>query len=213
MSRPLLVATACAFLSISVSAATPPPPLPFDSVTETLKSKPVTRLLMGQFVISLEVTGLPSVEEVIGVGSMSYRGDGAAAASWLCYTLDDSVPHGRVWIISNAEMGGPERLVDGIRAQLVGRVGATTDCPSLPKRFQPIAFDHAIWLGTTETSIHSLFGAASKIIGNWQQYYYLGKTRDDGKCAPDGYDVLNGFAIKIERGVITDIDAGQVTSC
>jgi hypothetical protein len=214
MFRQLMVATSCALLNMSsASAATPPPPLPFDSVTETLKSKPITRLLLGRFVISLEVTSLPSVQNAIGIGSMSYRGDGAAAESWLCYTLNESVPHGRLWIISNAEMGGPEMLVDGIRAQLGDGVGATADCPSLPKRFQPITFDHAIWLGTRKASIRSLFGSASKVIGNWQQYYYLGKTRDDGKCAPDGYDVLNGFAINIEGGIITDINAGQVTSC
>ena len=204
----------CAFVSISPSAAaTPPPPLPFDSVTETLRTKPVTQLLMGKFVISLEVTGLPEVRRTIGIGSIGFEGDGADAASWLCYTLDDSLPHERLWIISNAEMGGPGQQVDGVRAQLANKAEATNDCPSLPKQFHPISFNHAVWLGTSAGSMRSIFGSPSKVIGQWQQYYYSGKTRGDGRCAPDGYDVLNGVAVKIERGLITDIHASQTTSC
>jgi hypothetical protein len=168
---------------------------------------------MGRFAVFLETTELPKVQTAIGIGSMSFHGDGADAASWLCYTLDSSVPHQRLWIISNAEMGGPERLVDGVRAQIAEGAEATTDCPSLPKQFQPVSFDHEVWLGRSETSMHSTFGSPSKVIGHWQQYYYRGTTRGDGKCAPDGYDVINGFAIRIEREVVTDIDAGQVTSC
>jgi hypothetical protein len=213
LHRLLLAAAACSALSIPSYAVTPPPPLPFDSIDETLNAKPVTRLVMGRFVISLEVTALAGVQKTIGVGSMEYQGDGADAASWLCYTLDSSAPRQRLWIVSNAEMGGPERLVDGVRAQYGDRIDASSDCPSLPKRFQPVSLNRGLWLGKVETSIRAKFGSPSKTIGNWEQFYYLGKTRGDGKCAPDGYDVTNGFSVKIEGGVVNDVQASQVTSC
>jgi hypothetical protein len=187
--------------------------LPFDSVIETLHAKPITQLIMGGFVISLEVTGLTKVQETIGIGSVEYQGDGAEAASWLCYTLDSSAPRQRLWIVSNAEMGGPKRLVDGVRGQYGDRIDASPDCPSLPKKFWPVSLNGELWLGRAETSIRSKFGAPSKTIENWEQFYYSGKTRGDGKCAPDGYDVINGFSIKIEGGVVRDVEATQVTSC
>jgi hypothetical protein len=211
--RLLLAAAACSAFSIPMYAVTPLPPSPFDSVDETLHSKPVTQRVMGRFVVSLEITGLTKVQKTIGIGSVEYQGDGADAASWLCYTLDSSAPRQRLWIISNAEMGGPERLVDGVRAQYGDRIDASPDCPSLPKRFQPVSLSRELWLGTVETSIRSKFGSPSKTIGNWEQFYYLGKTRGDGKCAPDGYDVINGFSVKIEEGVVKDVEATQVTSC
>ena len=202
-----------ALLSGALSAATPPPSPPFDSVAPTLRAKPIAHLLMGQFVIFLEVTGLRNVRNIIGVGPMSFKGDGAEATSWVCYTLDSSLPHQRLWIMSNAEMGGSERLVDGVTARFEDRAAATPECPSLPKRFQPVSFDHGVWLGETQSSIRLAFGSPSKVVGQWREYYYSGKTRDDGKCTPDGYDVVSGFAIKVEHDRITQINASQVTSC
>ena len=168
--RLLLIAAGSFVLGSSLLAATSPPPFPFDSINPTLDSKPVTRLLMGRFVVSLEISSLPKVEEVIGLGSLSYRGDGAEATAWLCYTLDESLPHQRLWIMSNAEMGGPERLVDGIAAEVSGGGPATPDCPSLPKRFLPLSFDHAIWLDTKESSVRSTLGSPSKVGGKCSGY-------------------------------------------
>jgi len=211
--RRLLIAASAALLGAPVSAATPPPHLPFDSVTPTLRSEPVTRLILGKFVVSLEITGLPKVRQVIGISSIEYQGDGAEATSWLCYTLDDSMPHQRLWIMSNAEMGGRESLVDGISAQIVDGTSATPDCPSLPRQFQPVSFDHEIWLHKSSESARSLFGSPSMVVGQWQDYSYAGKTQGDGKCAPDGYDVLNGLSIKFDHGIATGLNASQVTSC
>jgi hypothetical protein len=210
---PLLIGTGFAVISAASSTAIQPPPFPIDSITPTLRSKPVTRLLMGQFAVSLETTSLPNVQKTVGVGSVSFFGDGAEATSWLCYTLDNSVPHQRLWIMSNAEMGGPQKLVDGIVVQLAAGADSTSDCPSLPTRFQPLVFDHAILLGIREESVRSIFGSPSKILGHWEDYSYAGRTRSDGKCAPDGYDVSTGLTIKIENGLVIEIHVGQTTSC
>lgn len=211
--RPLLVTMSGALLSTALWAATPPPSLPFDSITPSLRAKPITHLLMGRFIIPFELIGLANVQNAIGIGSMGYHGDGARAAFWLCYTLDSSLPHQRLWVMSYHEMGGPEQLVDRVTVRIADRAEATPDCPSLPKRFQPISFDHEFWLGKSESSMRATFGQPSKAIGEWREYYYVGKARDDGKCTLDGYDVTNGLTIKIEHGRVTEIDASQVTSC
>jgi hypothetical protein len=122
-------------------------------------------------------------------------------------------PRQRLWFLSNSEMGGPEQFVDGIATQLADGITSSPDCPPLPQKFRPIAFDHAIWLGQDEKSVRSIFGSPSKISLQWEDYSYAGKTRGDGKCAPDGYDVLTNLTIKNASGRITEIHIGQSTSC
>lgn len=188
-----------------------PPPFPFESVFPTLSTRPVTSLRMGSFTVLLEVTSLPEVLATIGAGHIGFHGDAAAADSWICYTLDDAEPKKRLWIVSNAEMGGPEQYVGEIVAQVKPSAKATLECPTLPEAFQPLSFDHSIWLSESEHSVRSALGAASKAISPWLEYSYAGKT--PGSCSPDGFDVTNALVMRLEHERIVEIFASQVTSC
>jgi len=133
-------------------------------------------------------------------------------------TIDEETDrrdHQQGWQIhlAHQEICPKNRSHLSVRGQYGDRIDASPDCPSLPKKFWPVSLNGELWLGRAETSIRSKFGAPSKTIENWEQFYYSGKTRGDGKCAPDGYDVINGFSIKIEGGVVRDVEATQVTSC
>ncbi len=205
------VAILCfALVWLSAANAMPPPTYPLgDSISWPQRSedRPATHLMMGSFEVQFEKTTLGQVIRAAGSGEIEHQGDAAESIYWLCYTAPDE----RVWIISDGEMGGREHTVGKIVAQELGGAHATKDCPSLSSKLLPLHLDKSIWLGTTAEAATRDLGRPSHVEGSWQSYNYAGKV--PGACSPKGFDLLNWLGLKIVRGRVVELQAGQVTSC
>lgn len=215
MNRCQLRAIALAFLipaTVNSFAGTPPPTTPFDAMTwrATMKKKPSTGVKMGAFHVRFEKTTLDDVRKTVGVGYLAHQGDAGESINWVCYTNVNPASVERIWIISHGEMGGRERRVTDISAELLPNGIATTDCPALPEGMKPLILDSQLWLGASESDARTRFGAPSYHKGPWRSFDYQGKAR--GNCE-GGFDVLNDLLLRFENGRVNFLHAGQVTSC
>jgi hypothetical protein len=202
------------FFDFTASAATPPPKSPladseFASPVNS-KNKPSTGFQLGSLKVTFDEATLGNILAAAGVGEISHQGDAGGSTYWICYTVLDGNPNGRIWITSDGEMGGREHAVTGISAEVIGTTSATPDCPALPRNLKPVSVGPLSWFGSAADA-NAALGVPSFQKGDWKVFNYEGKRA--GKCEPDGFDVLNWFMIRTAGGVIDSVQAGQVTSC
>jgi hypothetical protein len=192
-------------------SAPPPRPLVNNLSTATrIDKNPTTGLTMGRLEVFFEKTRLKDVLVAAG-GELSQQGDGAEHVFWICYTILDAKQSARLWIISNAEMGGREHAVTSVAAQLEAVANPTQTCPALPATLQPVSFSNGVWLGIAGSRASAFFGDAPYHNEPIQTFVYRGKV--PGKCESDGFDVLNWLEWKVNDGFLVQVYAGQVTSC
>ncbi len=211
MNRSLLAIALSGFL-LSVHAATPPPSSPFESMAwpASMMQPPTKGATLGALAIHFEKTTLDQVRHSVSSGTILHRGDAGDSQYWLCYTQVGGHDSGRVWLISDGEMGGQDHRVTMISAQQLASPLPTVDCPSLPTKLQPVSLDVPIWLGSTNAEVWDALGAPSHLDGEWQEFDF--KRKIPGECQ-GGYDFLNWLLIKSDKGHVKAILAGQVTSC
>ena len=195
---------------VAAAAARPPAP-PFEDISWAARvaSKPTMGLMLGPASVTLEETPLADVARVAG-GAIAEPGSAGEHAYSLCHTIADGQTIVRLWLVSDAEMGGPDHKVTEITAQIVDD-GPTPDCPALRQSLRPVSFSNGLWIGIPEALAESKFAVTPAIREPWRAYFYLGKL--PGKCGPDGFDVLNWVTWKSSSGIVDSIVAGQVTSC
>jgi len=215
MGRQRLHLIALGFLipaTVMAFAGTPPPTTPFDEMTwqATMNRKPSTGVKMGPFHVRFEKTTLDDVRKTVGIGDLAHQGDAGASINWVCYTNVNPARVERIWIISDGEMGGPERRVTGISAEGLPNGIATTDCPALPAGMKPLILDSRLWLGATESYARTRFGVPSYNQGPWRSFNFQGKAK--GSCG-EGFDVLNDLLLRFENGRVNLLHARQLTSC
>lgn len=177
----------------------------------TLTSKPVTKLMMGNLKVVFEKSTLSQILNEIGIGRIEHQGDASESISWICYTIPNKPLSQRVWI-SAGEMGGSEHRVDGVQALQSEAIKSSEGCPTLPQRFFPIQFDKGLWLNKSPAGLKKVLGKPSVNKQSWWSYSYAGKKSGlyDGKLVD--YDVMSLFEAQVKGGVITSINATQVTS-
>jgi hypothetical protein len=198
-----------------VVGATPPPDDPrYDAITwpMSMRAAPAPAITLGNFRIVFEVTTLGEVKAKIGSGTVSHRGDAARSEYWLCYTAVSPHRNERLWVISNAEMGGPSNAITHIEAISLLAPEASDDCPRLPSQLMPIALDSKLWLGSTAGMLTDILGSPSHEAPPWRSYNFWTKVSSDGQCE-GGYDLLNALDVALRNDVVVTISAGQVTSC
>jgi hypothetical protein len=196
-----------------VRAATPPPDTPKLQRGIPLQTKPSTGLWLGSVHVILEQTTLSAVRKAVAAGSISSQGEAGQGISWLCYTnLSSPVPE-RIWISTGNEMGGPERRVMGMTAQLLPEGLVTADCPALPPALTPVRIDNGLWLNDKVRAVANVLHTPLNEGQEWQQFSYAGKVPGMGGRPPDGCDLLNGFAVKLRAGRVALLQIYQVTSC
>lgn len=212
MKRLLLIGVAAAFVA-NASAETPPIQ-PFESMdwTPSMKKAPTKGLDLGLIRIEFEKTTLGEVQQAVPEGAIDQAGDAAEHSLWLCYTLTNHRFPGRIWIISDGEMGGDTHVVTGITVTRTKNAHPTPHCPALPRKMQRTRFDVPIWLGSSDSDLTNTLGPPSHRAGAWRSYDFRTKVSDDGKC-DGGYDMLNWFLTQSVNGSVASIYAGQVTSC
>ena len=191
------------------AAATPPPAPPFEDISWAahVASKPTMGVMLGAASVTLEETPLTDVVRVAG-GAIAAPGGAGEHAYSLCYTIVEDQTTVRLWLISDAQGGGPDHKVTEITAQIVDH-GATPDCPALRLSLRPVSFSNGLWIGTGEALAESKFSVSPAIREPWRAYVYLGKLPGEGD--PDGFDVLNWLTWKSNGGSLDSIVAGQVT--
>ena len=144
----LTYGTVCAAEGTEQTVA--PPELPddtFEHVPSTVDQRLSLQFALGKFVGSFEETTLRDVMEIAGSGDIQHRGDAGQSMYWLCYSLTSSHSPQRLWIISNAEMGGSKHAVTEIDVESVSTGTASVpSCPELPKNLQPTIIYRGITL-------------------------------------------------------------------
>lgn len=194
-------------------AATPPPNGPPWTVVNwpaSLSKTPTTGISLGKLRIQFETSTLEQVRRTVHLGEIAHQGDAAGSVSWLCYTIFRPGKSERIWITSG-EMGG-NTVVTGTSAEILPRVAPMTNCPLLPKIFQPISLDVPVWLGSSAAELHQALGSPSHIGAGWREYDFRSKIVGDGKCE-GGFDFGSSLSAKLRNGKVVAIDAQQVTSC
>lgn len=207
--RHYLLLISAALVCSAAVARVPPPRDPFGGAIDWPQismTPPATDLMLGSFRIRLEKTRLDAIAEAAG-GTIRHQGDAAGSTYWLCYTL----PHQRMWIRSNGEMGGPGHAVSQVDARAINQKSSDTGCPALPRKLQPMSLHGGIGIGSTAQAVSRALGKPSHIAGAWQSFNYAGKV--PGQCPPNGFDLTNWVLVKIAHGRVVEIKAGQVTSC
>jgi hypothetical protein len=197
-------------IAFSATAAVPPPEGAFDTIVwpASLKAAPSKSATLGAFVIQFEKTTLAQVVTEASIGTIAHRGDAGGSVYWLCYS-QPSVG-ARIWIISNGEMGDDRHSVTGVVGEQLKTAQPSTDCPELPVQLRPVSFANHLWLGSTDVDIQRVLGVPSHQEGAWRTFDFQGKKK--GKCE-GGYDVYNWLWTRSDKGRVSRIDAGQVTSC
>jgi hypothetical protein len=69
-----------------------------------------------------------------------------------------------------------------------------------------------VWLGSFTTALRKALGDPSHRAPPWRAYDFKSRVVGDGRC-DGGYDVLNWLDLKLLRGSVIELFAGQVTSC
>ncbi|MCX7173667.1 MAG: hypothetical protein NT159_07055 [Proteobacteria bacterium] len=175
-----------------------------------MNRKPSRAIKMGSFHVRFEKTTLDDVRKTVGIGDIAHQGDAGASINWVCYTNVNQARVERIWIISDGEMGGPERRVTGISAEILPNGIATTDCPALHAGMKPLVLDSGLWIGASGSFIDTRFGAPSYHQGPWISFDYQGKAK--GRCE-GGFNVLNDLLLRLENGRVSFLHARQLTSC
>ncbi len=199
------IALICVALASPAGVSPPPPrqttPPDASPVSTTLPGHGVR---LGAWSLRFEATRLAEVVAALGVGAIQHQGEAGEALAWLCYDL----PEARLWLLSS-EMGGAEAVLTG--AVLQAGDALADGCPPLPGRLQPVALTGGLTLGDSDDAIERGLGTPAwrDAIGR----HYLSMTKEPGFCAPEGADRLQWLTLRLQRGRIRVISAGQVTSC
>lgn len=201
----------------AAALAKTPPPVVDESISESdtswrAASKTSSGLTMGKMQIQFEETTLSEVMRTVKSGSIQHQGDAAGSVYWLCYrALTDGYTL-RIWLEASGEMGGPENRITSIAVQRITDSNQLSDCPALPKQFEPLSFNNGVWIGTSIATVGKAFSTGLLRAGEHAFIGYHGKVSDNGKC-DGGYDLLNSLYLTFQAGLVVAIDAGQVTSC
>ena len=199
----------------AANGAAVPPPIqqPIFNNPATLLAKPSNGVVLGGLHVVFVKTTLRDVIKSMNSGRIDSQGEAGEAILWICYTLVAPKGNERVWVIASAEMGGPDHEVTEIDAKLIHAMAPTPDCPAPLNTSARTTMDNGLWLGDATETIHRRLGQPSNTLGDWEEFEYQGKAPGRGLCAPEGLDVVNWFAAKLGSGSVSEIHAGQTSSC
>jgi len=208
MKRLLLFFAAVAF-SVRVDAD-PPPSAPLQELdpAAALSVKRNAEIEFGKYRAIFGETTLDDVRGMISLGTILETRSAQAHEFYLCYTALHEGIDSKVWIVSDAEIGGNWHSVTRFVAVPAPNRLVSKDCPALPSNMEPVGLEPSIWLGSDDEDLERYVGPISRKDGAWRSYRF----KTSGKCE-DGHDRMTWLATKLERGRITLIHAGQFKSC
>lgn len=191
----------------SVDGFVPPPKMPnIDHLHPTLKSPPISKIIMGKLVLELELTTLNEVKKSASAGVIQHMGDAGGSEYWLCYSTSLRRQPERIWV-SSGELGGSEHAVGIFYAEAGSEMTrGSADCPGLPLWLRPVSFGNSLWLGSSPEQLKELFGKPSAKMGNWWFYSY------SGKAPLVGFDQLSILGVGISNGKVVGLFVSQATT-
>lgn len=172
---------------------------------------PSSGVTLGPLHIYFEKTFLNDIWQSTLTGKIYHFGEADKGNYWLCFTVNQSQPAQRIWILSDGDLGGTEHTVTGISAEFVKGGKPPRDCPLLPAEFLPISLDNGVWLGSAAEDVRGVFGGDSLRDDVWGQWLYEGKIH--GERCSDGFDRKSSLSVRLSGGRVDALYASQATSC
>ena len=193
--------------------ASVPPPFSVQEFSQgqSRLNAPARYLRLGPLDVRLDQTTLQTVAAAVGVGSIAHRGDAGDSEYWLCYTSSRPMPH-RVWLISNAEMGGPEHRITQLQAVATSAAPSSEHCPALPSRYEQASLAGTPLLGRSVVAWRSKLGAPSFADAGTLAYVHSGKVVLNPNGTPVVFDRMNELRLFVRDGLVIGAIASQVTS-
>ncbi len=198
-----ILALAAAGAAQAACCAPPTAPLADETAAPALTANPATHARLGAFILEMEKTRLADVVQAAGAGEPAHRGDAAESMWWLCYTL----PSARLWVMSNAEMGGPQRAITAVRLARDAAAAPARACPALPKAMQPVQLAPGVGLGSSASQLAAAFGSKAPDASGRIGYAF------EAPAAKAGCTVSAWAGARLEAGKVSDLGVGQITSC
>jgi hypothetical protein len=174
-------------------------------------ASPFSGVTLGGLHIYFEKTFLSDVYQSTLTGKIYHFGDPNKGTYWVCFTVNQTQPAQRVWILSDGETGGSEHTITGISAKFIETGKPPRDCPLLPADFLPISLDNDVWLGNSKEDVRSVIGGDSWRDDAWGQWLYEGKIPSN-QCT-DGFNRHSSLSLRANGGRIDALYANQATSC
>jgi hypothetical protein len=178
----------------------------------TLRSQPAVGLRMGKLFVRFERTTLAELIAAARVGAIERSAEGHASSYFVCLTEASALRPYRVWIMSDAEMGGPDRAVTEVVAESGYALAATGSCPQIPSELRPVSLDRGLWLGSTAAQLRAKLGVNSGRRGEWLTFNYLGKVPGKYGGSVVNFDVTNTVEARLRDGRVDGIAATRMTT-
>ena len=178
------------------------------TVPPTLKTDPIHEITIGNFKAKFEETTLSEILKAVGVGTIQYNRDDGVGQYWLCYSL----PHQRVWFISNELMSGSEYELTQVQAVSIKPTSiVNASCPQIPPRFQTISMNFG-WIGSSQETLVKVLGQPSGKNDGHFQYLYEGNESGMYQGQKVEFDVLGFIDATIVNNKISSVYVSHVTS-
>jgi hypothetical protein len=188
--------------------------------------KPAIGFRLGAFHGVLERTTLLEVAGKLG-GQIYERGTQADHTYLLCYSTRSPHATERVWLSSDAEMGGANHRINQVALEFFPPQRATTPgCPDAPSQFRDFRIGENLRLLMTPAQVINTMGSPSGAVRDFRGSggmigYAYEKPVDDGDdaLAPRvselrnrGFSIYNDLVIRAAGGRVNGIRASRVTS-
>ena len=189
------------FLLIQMSFSQVPPPVQekMSVVDDHLIEDPSPGVRIGKLRVLLGSTKIGNVGIELRNVVTTHERTGYGGFSWLCFTVFDGQSAERVWMESDDEMGGPDKLVTGVYTTLLAR-GAkqTPHCPAVPENKASVYFDNGIKLGSSAEDLKRAFGSAPSSRDGWWRYMNDDSHGDHANLGEFDVELRNGFVVSIQ---------------
>jgi hypothetical protein len=190
------------FLLVQISFSQVPPPVQekMSVVDDHLIEDPSSGVRIGRLHVLLGSTKIGDAGIELHNVVTTHERTAYGGFSWLCFTVFEGQSASRVWMESDDEMGGEEKLVTGVYMTLLARdEKPTSRCPTVPGSSASVVFDNGIKLGSSAEDLKRAFGSAPPARDGWWRY-----MNDGSKGA---HANLGEFDVKLQNGAVVSIQA------
>lgn len=158
---------------------------------------------LGSYTVTLERTTLGEIAERAGGDMGRIEDKDGRSADALCYTL----PKARLWIMSDAETGGPGRVVTEA-VMSAAALPPEPGCPALSEKHLAVVFLTGVAIGSSPRAVTDALGEPSHARDGKIGYMSEMRSGTGGECTVTR---MTGAAIDDES--VSELRLRQITSC
>jgi hypothetical protein len=210
-----LFASAATLLQLANTAFAQSPPHLVSKVelkdTEVMASAS-TGLTMGDVHIAFAQSTLQEIGARLNYVLIRHQTSADGTFGWLCFTILGEDAY-RVWITSDDEFGGSDRLVTSIfAARIEADAKATDSCPEPPVKYRTVKLDNGIWLGSSNEQIGLILGLVPPNSDGWSRYTYSGEQNVVSRGKSANFDVSSSLDLRLQNGRVIALRAAKFLS-